>query len=653
MTDETEQPDISTARGAASSHSATSSHSVASSPTDATPQALDEATYKKNIDAFKARFPELFALQEQILLPSGKAPPLPNNITLQKARNGSWTALYAGTLLHSSYNPEREAEKLVCSADSKQFSAGVFMGAGLGYAPVFFSQKFPQKTLIIIEPDINRLISAFYVTDWTNVFRQPSCVILTGATQPQIIAILEKAGIDDCLFFETPAHELHDIQFFSALKRLVERNRQKHRINSRTLKAFSRLWFSNMCRNIDQMALRTGITAFEGKAAGLSACIIAAGPSLDGILPKLAELKKRCIIICVDTALRACLRQGVQPHFVVLTDPQYWNARHIEGLSAPETILVTETAAYPSVFRFECRSIHLCSSFFPLGQYIEKRTHINGKLGTGGSVASTTWDLARFMGCKTIYIAGLDLGFPDGKTHTKGSTFEEKALTEANRLKNAETSISGTLFSAGTKTMQSYNGKPIRTDSRMTMYAWWFESRCAEYKSVHTCTLTPESLSIPGISAANISDVLSEPEQTEKISNFIETCEAESLAANIQERRSELESALNSLRDDLQGMRQSAEKALFLCRTHCQTDADYRRILASLSECDKSLMKSEASELASLLFPGKEELDELEKKEPTIKDKSLNQYAENLLKSSHIYARILDSISLWEKNLLK
>ena len=638
MTDETEQPNISIARGTSNSHSVTSTNSPL--------QTFDTSTYLKNIYAFRARFPELFTFLEPNLLPSGKAPPIPDDTTLQKARNGSWTALYSGTLLHSSYNPEREAEKLVCTAESKQFSAGVFMGTGLGYAPICFAQKFPQKTLIVIEPDIKRFISAFYATDWTILFRQPSCIILTGATQPQIISILEKAGLDECLFFETPSHELHDTQFFGALKQLIERNRQKHLINSRTLKTFSHLWFNNMCRNIDQMALHTGITAFEGKAAGLSACIIAAGPSLDDILPYLSELKKRCIIICVDTALRACLRQGVQPHFIVLTDPQYWNARHIEGLSALESILVTETAAYPSVFRFKCRSIHLCSSFFPLGQYIEKHTHINGKLGTGGSVASTTWDLARFMGCKTIYIAGLDLGFPDGKTHTRGSTFEEKAHIDENRIKNAETSISGALFSAGTKTAKSYNGKSIRTDSRMTMYAWWFESKCAEYPASRTYTLTPESLAIPGIMKAELSAVLEGKERQAEIDAFIETCESESSVTSIEKRRAELDEALKSLRENIADMRLSAEKALFLCRTHCQTDAEYKKILNSLSECDKALMKSEVAELASLLFPCKEDLKQTEKKEA-------NPFAANLQNSSLIYSRILDSISQWEKRLLK
>ncbi|MCR4939629.1 MAG: DUF115 domain-containing protein [Treponemataceae bacterium] len=606
--------------------------------------------YLKNINAFKIRFPELFNMLEASLFPEQKPAPLPDHVSLKKTKNGSWTALYEGNLLHSLYNPEREADKLVAAAEGKDFSAGVFMGTGLGYTAVSFTQTFPNKTLIIIEPSIARLISAFYTVDWTPVFRHPSCVILTGASQPQIIAILEKNGMEDCFFFQTPAHELHEAQFFNELKCLVERNIQKHKINSRTLKTFSRLWFRNMCINIGKMAECPGITAFKGKASGIPACIIGAGPSLDRILPFLKELKKRCLLICVDTALRGCLRVGVQPHFVVLTDPQFWNARHLAGLSAPETILITDTAAYPSVFRFQCRSIHLCASFFPLGQYIEARTGSKGKLGTGGSVASTTWDFARYCGCRDVYVAGLDLGFPGGKTHTKGSTFEEKALTEAYRLKNAETTVSNALFGANTVIEKDYHGNPLKTDNRMKLYAWWFESRAAEHPDLHTSTLTPEGLRIPGIFQKDIKDVLEKAEREMQIKSFIDQGEEESLSIDKQERQEKLTKALSSLKEDLREMKYYAEKAALLCKTHCQTENEYKRISGSLSACDRALLKSKAAELASLLFPGKEELDSMKAGQ---KKESDNPYTESLRYSELIYTHILSSIEQWEKNLLK
>ena len=99
----------------------------------------------------------------------------------------------------------------------------------------------------------------------------------------------------------------------------------------------------------------------------------------------LAEIKKRCLLICVDTALRACLRVGVQPDFIVLVDPQYWNIRHLDNCAAPDSVLITELAAYPAVFRFRCREIVLCSSLYPVGAYFERICGTKGALGAGVS----------------------------------------------------------------------------------------------------------------------------------------------------------------------------------------------------------------------------------------------------------------------------
>ena len=80
------------------------------------------------------------------------------------------------------------------------------------------------------------------------------------------------------------------------------------------------------------------------------------------------------MIVCVDTALHACLKQNVEPDFIILTDPQYYASLHLEFLSSPSSILITEIAAYPSVLRFRCKETVLYSSMFPIGQFFEGKT---------------------------------------------------------------------------------------------------------------------------------------------------------------------------------------------------------------------------------------------------------------------------------------
>ncbi len=170
--------------------------------------------------------------------------------------------------------------------------------------------------------------------------------------------------------------------------------------------------------------------------------------------------------MCVETALHTLLRAGLQPDFVFLTDPQFWAYRHIAGLAAPESFLITELSAYPSVFRFKCRKILLCGSQFPVGQYFEKKLGLNpGDLGTGGSVASSAWNFARFCGAGEIYTAGMDFAFPNKQTHIKGSSAEQTYHTISSRLSAPDRFTAASLYSANATPGKDYNGEAVLTDS--------------------------------------------------------------------------------------------------------------------------------------------------------------------------------------------
>jgi hypothetical protein len=236
-----------------------------------------------------------------------------------------------------------------------------------------------------------------------------------------------------------------------------------------------------------------------------SAIVVAAGPTLETLLPKLAALRagdSPPILIAVDTALRSLLAAGIEPDYVVVADAQYWNARHLAGLAAPHATLVTEIAVHPSVFRFPCARILLYDSANPVTRELSAGQPTKGALAAGGSVASVAWDLARCLGATDIYLAGLDLAFPRKRTHARGSLFERQSHQRSARLAPQETAAVAALFSAPTILAQDYAGRPLLTDQRLRLYAWWFESAIAAHPEVRTWSLSDESLAIPGVRVA-------------------------------------------------------------------------------------------------------------------------------------------------------
>ena len=469
---------------------------------------------------------------------TGSEPVVPESIwTLENAKNNMITASEGGVRLHSAYNPEREAAGAVGRDEVFEKSTVVFYGFGLGYHVIEFAKQVAVRgiksgapRLVLIEPDVRHFFAAMSVLDWTPVFELEQLVIAVGCPSDSVMPLLEDAtkvnvgetGVSDSYFFDIPSFTAHATPYFDEVRSLVKRNQRKNEINAATLKKFGKLWCRNSLKNMKQLENCAGIEKLAGSAE-LPFLILGAGPSLETILPYIKELQSRSITLCVETALHTLLRAGVQPDFVLLTDPQFWAYRHIAGLAAAESFLITEVSAYPSVFRFPCRKILLCGSQFPVGQYFESKLGLTpGDLGTGGSVASCAWNFAHFCGAKEIFTAGMDFAFPNKQTHIKGSSAEQTYHTVSSHLTTPDRFTAASLYSANAAPGKDYNGEAVLTDSRMKMFSWWFESRLASCPETKTYTLCPQGLAVPGIHKAELSELLDRPEITLQKSKLLE-----------------------------------------------------------------------------------------------------------------------------------
>ena len=461
-----------------------------------------------------------------------------------KTKNDSFTVTQNGTRLHSAYNPQKEAETIIQNTDFSEAETCVFLGTGLGYTCIECAKKHPEKTLIIFEPDPYHFFSSLIFTDWTDVFKCKNLILAISCTPEQGITLINQYEILKTNFFHVKAQTNHAEKYFETLETLIKRNINKEKINIATLEKFGKLWVKNTCKNLKKSFFSQGITQYKNNAKNIPFLILAAGPSLQDILPHLKDIKNKAIIVCVDTALRFCIKYNVEPDFIVLTDPQYWAYKHIDGIKSPSSILITESAVYPSVFRFLCKKIICCKSNFPLEHYFDSFRSEKGTLVAGGSVASTAWNFAQYAGASEIYVAGLDLAFVNKQTHIKGSTFEQATHTTSKRIATAETSNMPILFSGNACYEKNYKHENVLTDQRMKMFAWWFESRLEQFPHVKTYTFSQNGLYIPGIQYTTMDKLLSKPEITKEKSTFL------SLEQNHIPTEQDFEKAINSFEQE-------------------------------------------------------------------------------------------------------
>ena len=520
------------------------------------------------------------------------------------AKSGELTAIDSQTeqKLHSGYAPKKEAQNLISTAQNDETL--VFEAFGLGYSVVLASEIFPFKNFVIIEPEPSRFFASLCITDWENVFKIQNLTLALSCTPEQIITLLNQFSFRAIKIFSVKSQISHAEQYFSAVDTLIKRNIEKQKINEATLERFGELWISNSLKNLKTSFLCRSILPYKNSAEEkIPFTIIAAGPSLQKILPFLAEIKKRSVLVCVDTALKACLYQNVEPDFIILTDPQYWAFRHISDLKSESSILITEASVVPQVFRFKCKEILVCKSNFFLEQYFENLSFQKGTLESGGSVASTAWNFCEFSGAKEIFISGLDLSFPQKNTHIKGSQFEQKIHTESLKIASAQTKSLPLLFSANSQIALDYDGKKVLTDSRMKMFAWWFESRLQKFPEIKTFTLSRESLKIPGIIPCALTDLLSKNEIPQEKSKFLSLYKTE-------QKHSEKEffAAVKIFNSELEELKKIAEKnALEAKKLILKNSSPDEQIFQTLQNLENSFLtaavQKKSLDFMKVLFP--------------------------------------------------
>ncbi len=421
------------------------------------------------------------------------------DVSFTPSSAGPPTAVAGSVYLHSRHDPIREADRLVRSALESDARFFLFYGFGLGYLVERFLECGGDRACLVIEPDVPLFLRALESRDISRLLSHPRVSYLLDAPPELITPFLEEYEEDEVQVVRLRSVYAGNRSFFEGADRTVTAFLSRKQVNRNTLARFGRLWVRNLLRNIRLFAERPGITGLSGRFAGIPALVLAAGPSLDHILPRLGRLRERFLLIAVDTSLRACIARGITPDFTVVVDPQYWNSRHIDAFRGIDTILVSESSTHPRVFRGLTDRIVFCSSLFPLGEYLERFIGKKGALGAGGSVSTSAWDFARFLGCRPIVMAGLDLGFPDRATHYHGSFFEERVHTLSCRHAPPSHHAFLALTGADPFPLPDNRGGTVLTDRRLVIYRQWFENQMRIHPDTDTRTASVGGVAIDGI----------------------------------------------------------------------------------------------------------------------------------------------------------
>lgn len=382
--------------------------------------------FEDNLAVLRRHRPELAALLE-VTQPGGEVLTSRSGVPTLKASGTGGQAVY----VHSSYDPCKEAARLTGAFQLLPGDCMLILGLGLGYHVWELVRRHPGVDIIAVDPHPGFFRQALETIDLTDYLGKENLTLLftsdvlgIGDAITQRVDLTTKTQVKTYLY--PPLARLYPEEFADMGKAVFEGLVQSA-LKRNTSLFFARPWTENFVTNLEATWRSQGIKALSGAFTGVPAVIVSAGPSLDKNMHLLAQIKDSAVTLAAGTSFVPLARAGLKPDMVVSIDGGEGNATNFAGVDEDETALIFDPVVHSAIPpRFQGPRFVGCGQpHFHL--FVESGLGLEKGLFTlnGYSVAITCLGVALEMGCDPIVFIGQDLAYADGRSHVRGSIYEE------------------------------------------------------------------------------------------------------------------------------------------------------------------------------------------------------------------------------------
>jgi hypothetical protein len=389
--------------------------------------------------------------------------------------------------LHSKYNPVKEAEVYIDEHYDVNISEYIVIGFGFAYHIQSLLEKNQNIKLHIFENNLYVLKAAMENMDLESILTNHNVKVILETDPQSYMSKLEEVcnASGRKLLIYLPALQAMD-ESFTEVRYLLE----EYRINKRLIKSRGELE-QNFIENIK--SYNKSIDGLFNHFEGIPVVIVSAGPSLDKNIKLLKQVKSKGIIIAVGTAVKPLVKAGVQPDFIIVTDPSeliYKN--QLESIDTDVPIIVLSTCDRNVMKHYKGYKYIAFQEGFKLAEvYAAENKHRLVK--TGGSVATTALDIAIRWGGNPIVFVGQDLALTGGKTHAQDAYSRENADNTANL-----------------RPVEDVFGNTVYTTKVLHMYLKWIENRIREENQIMFIDATEGGARIKGTEVMKLQNVINE-----------------------------------------------------------------------------------------------------------------------------------------------
>ncbi|MDH5719907.1 MAG: DUF115 domain-containing protein [Spirochaetia bacterium] len=281
-------------------------------------------------------------------------------------------------------------------------------------------------------------------------------------------------------------------------------------------------WIYNSIAQIVNFQRAYPVKKLFSKGNGYTAFLVSSGPSLRESLDILKTVGNDVFVACVDSAYRVLYRSGIKPHLVISLDAQAYTTRHFLGLPMGKKndfpILYADIVSNPQVTTRWKGPLYLGTtaqykdnirSITPGCDFLEEKLllkNATGDIQSGGSVATSLFDLLRLMNFENIIFIGQDLAYSYREIHSMGTHHSDAWLSSStHRLETIENINNKVLHKRHISFETSLQNRKIPADYVLSLYRGWF-SEAIGRTEMNVYNMTKEGLPIENVKKINLSD---------------------------------------------------------------------------------------------------------------------------------------------------
>ncbi|MDX1957229.1 MAG: 6-hydroxymethylpterin diphosphokinase MptE-like protein [Leptospiraceae bacterium] len=460
------------------------------------------------------------------------------NLKLQKAREpNEFYIEFESTALASKISPKKQAERLISEKKISRNDIILILGLGNPHLPKLVSDSLRDGQIVILideHPEVPELLLEeflFGILDkqGRHIFSSELHIELLW-TYLESLPIERITGIK---IFKNQSNIQKNPEYYQSIEEKFGKLFSSKMSDLLTRFEFERLWVKNTISNTIEFKLNSNrfkVSDLWNGFVGRVAVLVSAGPSLRSQVEWIKTNREKLFVFSCDTSIKVLLKFGVIPDGVMTLDAQTNSYFHFMGETLSEIPLFADLVTSPRLIRslkFKSIIFSQTAKFlvdasgkpFRLatagGETSEKWIGNVGDVQSGGSVATSAFDLLKNLGFQKIFLVGQDLAYTGREIHSTGTHHNEKWLTLVNRKQSLEKINEVIVRKRETKYVESSDGGTVLTDYVLSVYRNWFEESIKSI-SIEVYNISNKGAKIEGIASLNLEEAQKIIDLTEK-----------------------------------------------------------------------------------------------------------------------------------------